>query len=228
MKWYWQFLSFFFFFLLDLLDLTSVATADLILFICYSLSLYVRWPTCCEEARRTWTKVIGTYRKFKPIVPYGLKGDHHFSTSPCFSFHLKYVSLTFGIVIVSFSSGQNVLSKPPCRLRFQGLVTLISDDDHRWRGHNVCRDHFTPAALYSAAADARLCSLGGWMECVCVWGGVRIWRAALTSLQHSVGVCDKIEWERTYSPAPWLIFTAKDIRQCPTAHNANFWHIAVN
>lgn len=58
-------------------------------------------------------------------------------------------------------------------------------------------------------------------------GGARTWRAALTS-RRSVGVCDKIEWERTYSPAPWLIFTVKDIRQCPTAHNANFWHIAVN
>lgn len=53
------------------------------------------------------------------------------------------------------------------------------------------------------------------------------YRLALTS-QRSVGVCDKIGWERTYSPVPWLIFTVKDIRQCPTAHNANFWHISVN
>lgn len=53
------------------------------------------------------------------------------------------------------------------------------------------------------------------------------YRLALT-LQQSVGVCDEIRWERTYSPAPWLIFTVKDNRQCPTAHNANFWHISAN
>lgn len=53
------------------------------------------------------------------------------------------------------------------------------------------------------------------------------YRLDLTS-QCSVGVCDEIRWERTYSPAPWLIFTVKDNRQCPTAHNANFWHISVN
>lgn len=53
---------------------------------------------------------------------------------------------------------------------------------------------------------------------------------AYTQTLTSGGDC-KSSWHdemvRT-SPAPWLIFTVKGNRQCPTAHNANFWHISVN
>lgn len=75
---------------------------------------------------------------------------------------------------------------------------------------------FISSSIYGVLSGKQLCLTAPWTYSLTL------------TLQRSVGVRDEIRGERTYSPAPWLIFTVKDNRQCPTAHNANFWHISVN